>query len=51
MRLTRDEIILITGILIALVTGAVVKHYRSQRRVEAAAIASPATAIKADSKR
>jgi hypothetical protein len=35
MRLTRDEIILVTGILAALVTGAIVKHYRETERVAA----------------
>ena len=38
MRLTRDEILLIAGILITLVIGAAVKNYRAERR-EAAAVA------------
>ncbi len=32
MRLTRDEIILITFILVALLSGAVIKRYRDQAR-------------------
>ncbi len=36
MRLTRDEIILVVGIVIALVTGVVIKHYRAERRAAAA---------------
>ena len=35
MRLTREEIILVTGILLALVVGAVVKNYRESERVAA----------------
>lgn len=35
MRLTRDEIILVSSILVALVVGALVQHYRESARVEA----------------
>ncbi len=41
MRLTRDEIILMTAILVTLVIGAVVKQYRAERR-EATGSAVPA---------
>jgi hypothetical protein len=43
MRLTRDEIILVTSIILALVTGAIVKNCRAQRR-----LATPAAAIPAE---
>ena len=36
MRLTRDEIILVTFIFVALVGGAVIKHYRDRDRLAAA---------------
>lgn len=40
MRMTTHEIVLVTAILLALLTGAAVKHYREQLRAEAAASAS-----------
>lgn len=42
MRLTRDEIILLVGIVIALVAGVVVKHYRAERRAAAEAATAEA---------
>ncbi len=42
MRLTRDEILLVTGLVAALVLGVVVKHYR-----DAARLAAPAPAVSA----
>lgn len=42
MRLTRDEIILVTGLLITLVIGAVVKNYRAERREAAVAVTATA---------
>ena len=32
MRMTRDEVLLVTGIALALLIGAAAKHYRSQQR-------------------
>lgn len=47
MRLTRDEIILVTCILVALATGALVKHWRESERVAAIQHARPAESAKA----
>jgi hypothetical protein len=46
MRLTRDEILLVTCILLALVAGAIIKHYRDQARLlgPATRYQSPASA-------
>jgi hypothetical protein len=41
MRLTREEMLLLAGLCLALVTGGVVKHYRDLRKAESP---SPATA-------
>ena len=43
MRLTRQEIILITSILAALVLGAAVKYHRDQTRLRSTAAAAAAT--------
>ena len=43
MRLTRDEIILVTFILIALVAGALIKRHRDQARALAPASSQPAS--------
>ena len=54
MRLTRDEKLLVAGILAALLAGAGVKHYRETTRVKAAeeavnsARADSATSPRAD---
>jgi hypothetical protein len=42
MRLTRDEILLITFVLIALLAGAVIKRHRDAARALAPATHSPA---------
>jgi hypothetical protein len=42
VRLTRDEILLVTGLVAALVLGVMVKHYRDQARLSAPAPAVPA---------
>lgn len=43
MRLTRDEILLLVGIVIALVAGVIVKHYRAEWRAAAAVEAGAKT--------
>jgi hypothetical protein len=52
MRLTRDEIILITFILLALLSGAVIKRYRDRARTLAPAAqhATPSGSPKAPEK-
>jgi len=42
MRLTRDEILLIVAIIIALLVGATVKHYRDAQRMHPQPAAPPA---------
>ena len=42
MRLTRDEILLVTGLVAALLLGSVVKHYRDQARLAAPVAPTPA---------
>jgi hypothetical protein len=48
MRLTRDEMLLIAGVMAALVLGAVVKQHRDQTR--AAALLSPGASVAAQQK-
>lgn len=52
MRLTRDEILLITCILLALLSGAVIKRYRDRARALAPAAehATPSALSKAPEK-
>jgi hypothetical protein len=45
MRLTRDEMLLIAGVMVALVVGAVVKQHRDRTR--AAALLAPAASVAA----
>jgi hypothetical protein len=42
MRLTRDEILLLTGLLLALVAGSAFKYYREKHQADVAGLATPA---------
>ncbi len=42
MRLTRQEILLLTGVLLAIVVGSAIKHYREKHQADMAGLATPA---------
>ncbi len=46
MKLTRDEILLVTSLLLALVLGVAIKHFREQHRLSAPPPSAAATPAK-----